>query len=133
MYELIGCTNNLKLSVIYKKWICLQLYLHQTIMALPCTGVVLMETDFREVNRAVYKARAKWNPLGTELGVRRDVIKSLSNLAKPEENLQAILTAWLNDPDLKPCWGNLVKALRSITVDEKVLADEIIKEHLGLL
>ncbi len=29
--------------------------------------------------------------------------------------------------NMQPCWGNLVKALREITVDEKALANEIIK------
>ncbi len=102
-------------------------------MVLPCTGVILTEADLREVNRAVYKARAKWSPLGTELGVRQDVIACLSVRDPPDSNLAAVLRPWLNDPDLKPCWGNLVTALREITVDEKILANEIIKNHLGML
>ncbi len=100
-------------------------------MVLPSTGVILTEADFREVNKAVYKARAKWSPLGTELGVRQDVITSLSDRDPPDKNLEAVLRPWLKDPDLKPCWGNLVTALREITVDEKALANEIIK--LGML
>ncbi len=94
---------------------------------------MLTEADFKDVYKAVYKARAKWAPLGTELGVRHDIITSLNDLAKPERNLEAILTAWLNNPDLEPCWENLVTALQEITVDEKVLANEIIKEHMGML
>ncbi len=93
---------------------------------------MLTEADFREVYRAVFTARGKWFPLGIELGVRLDVITSLSDRDPLERNLAAILRPWLNDPDLKPCWGNLVKALRYITVDEKSLANEIIKKHQGM-
>ncbi len=102
-------------------------------MVLPCTGAVLTEADFREVYRVVFTARAKWFPLGTELGVQQDSIACLSVRDPPDSNLAAVLRPWLNDPDLKPCWGNLVTALREITVDEKILANEIIKNHLGML
>ncbi len=40
---------------------------------------------------AVFTARAKWSPLGTELGVRQDVITSLSDRDPPERNLAAVL------------------------------------------
>ncbi len=92
-----------------------------------------MEADFKEVYRAVYKARAKWFPIGSELGVQLHIITTLSDRDPPERNLAAILTSWLKDPDLKPCWASLVEILREITVDEKILATEIIKKHLGML
>ncbi len=94
---------------------------------------MLTEANFREVYRAVYTIRGKWFPLGTELGVRRDIIANLSERDSPDRNLAAVLTPWLNNPDLEPCWANLVTALREITVDEKVVANEIIKKHLGML
>ncbi len=89
--------------------------------------------DFRAVNRAVYTARGKWNPLGTELKVAGHIITNLNRRDPPEDNLEAILRAWLKSPDLKPCWANLVKALREITVGEGGVAQAIITDILGML
>ncbi len=93
---------------------------------------MLTEADFREVYRTVFTARAKWFPLGLELGLRHDILTSLS-VQDPPQNLETVLRAWLNDPYLKPCWENLVTALREMTVHEGVLANEIIKKYLGML
>ncbi len=83
------------------------------------TDAILDEAkDFRAVNRAVYTARGKWNPLGTGLAVDGHIITNLNPMSPPETNLEAVLRAWLKAPHLKPCWANLVKALREITVGE---------------
>ncbi len=65
--------------------------------------------------------------------MRDDIITNLSDQDPPEKNLATILRAWLNNPDLNPCWANLVKALRCITVDESALANDIIQNFLGML
>ncbi len=98
------------------------------------TDAILDEgKNFRAVNKAVFKARKKWSPIGTELEVDSDIITYINQRDPPEDNLATVLRAWLNAPRLKPCWANLVKALREITVREEGLAETIITDILGML
>ncbi len=97
------------------------------------TDAILGENDYRAVNRAVYTARGKWNPLGTELNVANHIMTNRNLMSPPETNLEAILRAWLRTPSLNPCWANLVKALSEITVDEGGVAQDIVTNILGML
>ncbi len=96
------------------------------------TDAILNETHFRDVNRAVYRARGKWFLLGTELKVKPHILFNLSDRDHQGSNLETIVRVWLMNARLQPCWAILVEALRN-TVDEPDLAQTIITEFLGML
>ncbi len=87
--------------------------------------------DFRVVKKAVFKARRKWRPIGTELGISQDDLDNIEDGGDDnEECLANMLRVWLRTPSLCPTWEALVKALRDQTVGRENIAVEIAKKYL---
>jgi len=74
---------------------------------------------------------AKWEKLGIQLKVptyKLDVIKNQS--VDSGDHLYEVLKLWLKGvAKSRPTWGVLVEALRSQTVGEPKLADELEAKH----
>ncbi len=82
------------------------------------SGKLLVMDDFRKVNSAVFAARAKWKPLGVELGLQIDDLDNMDKVQRgdTEACLGRMLKKWLETPSLKPTWASLVGALKAQTV-----------------
>ncbi len=91
------------------------------------SGRLLVLDDFRKVNRAVFAARAKWKPLGVELGLQIDDLNVMNREERgdTEECLHKMLHSWLTKPSLNPSWAALVDALNAQTVGREDIAYEI--------
>lgn len=89
---------------------------------------VLTIDDFRQVNRAVFRARAKWREIGTELLLEPHILNNISG--SNQDCLTEMLQEWLRQRGLKPSWRKLVEALKDITVREEGIAADIEQEYL---
>ncbi len=87
--------------------------------------------DFKVVKKAVFKARRRWRPVGTELGLSEDDLDNIADKGDDnEECLANMLRVWLRSPSLRPTWEALVKALRDQTVGWENIAIDIAKKYL---
>ncbi len=87
--------------------------------------------DFRVVKKAVFRARRRWRPIGTELGISQDDLDNIEDEGDDnEECLANMLRVWLRSPSLRPTWEALVKALQDQTVGRENIAIEIAKNYL---
>ncbi len=91
---------------------------------------ILTTSDHRFVNKAAYKAREKWKPLGEELGLDTSDLASIRG--KDADCLDEVLTIWLQRRSLEPTFAKLVKALRDEMVDQEGVAYNVITNYLGM-
>ena len=87
----------------------------------------LNESDLGGVYRSVFRARARWYNIGLNLNIpigNLEVYKELS----PDEALREVLKTWLRQTNLAPTRSRLIEALRSPTVGEYQLAQELERE-----
>ena len=87
----------------------------------------LNESDLGGVYRSVFRARARWYNIGLNLNIpigNLEVYKELS----PDEALREVLKTWLRQTNPAPTWSKLIEALRSPTVGEYQLAQELERE-----
>lgn len=88
-------------------------------------------SEFATVYRAAYKAQGKWKPLGLRLQVEAYQLNGIKG-SDDAECLDKMLTYWLKNRSKQPTWGKLVEALRDFTVGEDGVADDIVKDYLGM-
>ena len=84
----------------------------------------LNESDLGGVYRSVFRARARWYNIGLNLNIpigNLEVYKELS----ADEALREVLKTWLRQTNPAPTWSRLIEALRSPTVGEYQLAQEL--------
>lgn len=81
----------------------------------------------------LYDVRVKWLPIGIELRMQQGTLKEIEYNYKNdvEGALMEMVYAWLCQ-DLEASWPNIVKALRSVIVEEPALASEIEKKWCPL-
>ena len=87
----------------------------------------LNESDLGGVYRSVFLARARWYNIGLNLNIpigNLEVYKELS----ADEALREVLKTWLRQTNPAPTWSRLIEALRSPTVGEYQLAQELERE-----
>ena len=83
------------------------------------------------VKKAVFKARRKWRPIGSELGVSEDDLDNIEDEGEDnEECLSNVLRLWLRKRSLHPSWRKLVEALRAEVVGREDIAHKIAEQYL---
>ncbi len=93
------------------------------------TGQILTVKDLQKVYKAVYPARARWRPLGLELGLQLEDLDDIEDLYSRKGNgrcLEEVLSKWLKG-HLSPTWEDVADALKCETVDEESLSFKIEK------
>lgn len=73
-----------------------------------------------KVYRVLYGVQHKWKPIGLALGLKSTDISHIEDIHTHRNYsrcLQAVLTLWLNDQDLKPTWWSLIAALRTVDLE----------------
>ena len=81
----------------------------------------------------IWDARNKWHNIGLGLGVSHISLESIETYRqkKPEDCLRDMLADWLSSSHCRQTWNALADVLRSETVGNKHIADEIIKLKLS--
>ena len=89
--------------------------------------------DLADVNRALWKARAKWKNIGRCIGVDEGTLDTIKG--KDGDCFGEMLKNWLRgvykpgEKNSKPrTWHTLIEALRDEVVNEEAMADKIEKE-----
>ena len=94
----------------------------------------LNESDLGEVYESVFCARARWYNIGLKLNIPScdlEVYRELSD----DNALRDVLRYWLRQTDPAPTWSRLIEALRSPTVGEYQLAEDLERapDQMGML
>ena len=85
--------------------------------------------DLGIVRNELFDASPKWYDVGLELKVSVATLDSIRDqFSDPKDCFREALKCWLKSTP-KPTWRVLVDALRSHTVDEKQLADNLEAKH----
>ena len=79
----------------------------------------------------MWEARAQWFNLGLELGINLDSLEAIevANGQNLDRCFRAMLTKWLREHE-RPTWRALAEALRSPSVGQSNLAEEILRQNL---
>ena len=87
--------------------------------------------DLGDVLEETLSSSIKWYNIGLRLKVPVAKLDSIgSQFSDPGECLREVLKEWLKGTaGTKPAWGVLVEALRSQTVGESQLADQLETKH----
>ena len=96
-----------------------------------CTVDCLGPNDLRKVRDSVWEARVQWYDLGLELDISPDTLDAIevANGQNPDRCFRAMLTKWLREHE-RPTWRALAEALRSPSVGQSNLAEEILQQNL---
>ena len=87
--------------------------------------VRLEEDDLGTVHEELYDVRMKWYDLGLKLGVSVAVLDRIrQEFSSPSDCLLEVLKHWLQSSPL-PTWEDVCAALRSRTVGEHPLAQQL--------
>ena len=94
----------------------------------------LNESDLVGVYKSVFRARARWYNIGLNLNIPSSDLEIHKELS-PNEALREVLKTWLRQTNPVPTWSRLIEALRSPTVGEYQLAQELERapEQRGML
>ena len=76
----------------------------------------------------VHDGHSKWYGIGLQLGLKPSVLDGMQG-SDTTEMLREMLKRWLKNVDPIPTWVALIKALRSKTVDEPTLAEQLEEKH----
>ena len=100
----------------YKHWVC----------SLVCT-YIYTEPTLKELLNALHSVRASWFNIGLELGIpHTELIRFTKMYSDPLELLREVLKHWLiNAVDPHPTWEAVVIALKSPSVNEKYVAQQL--------
>ena len=100
---------------------------------LPSQSVMeLSVDDLGIVRNEIFDASPKWYDVGLELKVSVATLDSIRDqFGDPKDCFREALKCWLKST-LKPTWRVLVDALRSRTVGEKQLADNLEAKHCSI-
>ena len=87
--------------------------------------------DLGDVLEETLASSAKWYKIGIRLKVPVDKLDGIrSQFSEPGDQLCEMLKEWLKGAaGSRPTWGALVEALRSQTVGEPKLADQLEAKH----
>jgi len=91
--------------------------------------------DLAAVQRKLYDVNTKWYNLGLELGLRPPTLDSIDAKynSDPSQCFRQVLKEWLNGVSPPPTWRAMVNALKSPTVAQYKLAEQIHTELPPLL
>ena len=107
---------------------CIILYFIQRINATPD---LLTIDDLLAVQNATWSARSKGYNIGLGLGIQPGTLDAIWNDDRRcDQQYTNILKHWLRWSDPKPTWGALADALRSPSVEEGALADQLPPWHV---
>ena len=87
----------------------------------------LNESDLGGVYKSVFRARARWYNIGLNLKIPSSDLEVYKELSA-DEALREVLKTWLRQTNPAPTWSRLIEALRSPTVGEYQLAQELERE-----
>ena len=92
-----------------------------------CLPDRLSEADLVDVQRKLYVVRTKWYNLGLELGQRASTLDSIDAKynGDPSQCFCQVLKEWLNGVNPLPTWQAMVNALKSPTVAQHQVAEQI--------
>lgn len=83
------------------------------------------QESLKEITSFLYPVRVKWYEIGTELGVKAEILERIKSQCKdPADCLHQMLMEWLRSISPPPTWRSLDDALRSTTVNEVALAEK---------
>jgi len=87
----------------------------------------LSEDDLAAVQRKLFAVRTKWYNLGLELGQRASNLDSINAryTGNPDECFRQVILDWLKGISPSPTWQAVVNALKSPTVAEHQVAEQI--------
>ena len=87
-------------------------------------------SDLSAVLEDVHDAHGKWYGIGLRLGLAQTVLKGIEQeYSKTEEMLREMLGHWLKQVTPAPTWSALFQALKSKTVNEPSLAEQLLVNH----
>ena len=82
--------------------------------------------DLNTVKNSIWSARSKWYNIGLELGIMADALDAIKENCRSCEDCHIeMLKQWLKRSSPRLTWSALADALRSPSVDEGALADEL--------
>ena len=83
--------------------------------------------DLAAVQRKLYDVKTEWYNLGLELGLRVSTLDSIDAKynSDPSQCFRQVLKEWLKGVNPPPTWRAMVKALKSPTVAQHCLAQQI--------
>ena len=90
------------------------------------TPDLLTINDLLAVQNATWSTRSKGYNIGLGLGIQPGTLDAIwNNDRRCDQQYTDILKHWLRRSDPKPTWGALADALRSPSVEEGALADQL--------
>ena len=83
--------------------------------------------DLAAVQRKLFVVRTKWYNLGLELGQQVSTLDSIAAKysSDPSQCFREVLLEWLKGVDPPPTWHAMVNALKSPTVAQPQVAEQI--------
>jgi len=83
--------------------------------------------DLGDVQRKIFAVKTEWYNLGLELGLRPPTLDSICNKhsGDPSQCFRQVLQEWLKGVNPPPTWQAMVNALKSPTVAEYQVAEQI--------
>lgn len=117
---------------------CLWLHVYLIMSNWKCTGSSfclpdrLSVDDLAAVQRRLFAVRTEWYNLGLELGQHPSTLDSIdaTNNGDPSKCFRQVMKKWLRGIDPPPTWQAVVDALKSPTVAQYKLAEQIQNELL---
>jgi len=97
-----------------------------------CLPERLSVDDLAAVQKRLFAVRTEWYNLGLELGQHAATLDSIdaTNSGDPSKCFRQVMKEWLKGIDPPPTWQAVVKALKSPTVAQGKLAEQIQTELL---
>ncbi len=93
------------------------------------TTLGLETGDLKLIYGALFEVRAKWRPIGLELGLTPGTLDAIEQMKiNPSDRLEAVLLDWLRGATAAT-WEQLIDALRSVLVGANQLAEKLELEH----
>ena len=88
------------------------------------SGDKLSLDDLAKIIEDVHDAVDKWHNIGIQLGLHESELKSIeSNYPRQNDRLREMICKWLQNK--VATWGKMVRALKSRTVGEGYLAEQL--------
>ena len=90
--------------------------------------------DFATVQRKLYAVNTEWYNLGLELGQQVSTLDSIEDKygGDPSKCFRQVLKEWLKGVDPPPTWQGMANALKSRTVRQYQVAEQIRTELLPM-